>query len=97
MPKPEYSSKWWLRALSKNMAIVDGDSGYNRRHGKEHLKGEIYPIGALVDFMLQNDVKLESIGNKTIQGVFIGYHVRAGGLWSGDYFVAEYAPFMKDQ
>jgi hypothetical protein len=31
-----------------------------------------------------------------MQGVFIGYHTHAGGLWSGDYIVAEYAPFMKD-
>ena len=30
-----------------------------------------------------------------MQGVFIGYHTHAGGLWSGDYLVADYAPFEK--
>ncbi len=29
-------------------------------------------------------------------GVFVGYHTHAGGIWSGDYLVADYAPFKKD-
>ena len=36
------------------------------------------------------------MGAKTIPGVFIGYHVHAGGLWSGDYLVADLAPFRQD-
>ncbi len=28
--------------------------------------------------------------------MFLGYHVHAGGFWSGDYIVADYAPFKKD-
>ncbi len=74
---PEQES---IFCLSKNTAIVDGDSSYNRRHGKGHFKGESYPFEALVDFMPQSDVELESVGNNTIQGVFIGYRVNAGGL-----------------
>ncbi len=46
--------------------------------------------------MPHSDMKLEPTGNRTIQGVFIGYHVHAGGLWSGDYIVADYAPLKKD-
>ena len=45
--------------------------------------------------MPQNDTKVESMGAKTIPGVFIGYHIHAGGLWSGDYYVAALAPFRK--
>jgi hypothetical protein len=63
---------------------VDGDSSYNRRHGNGHFKGESYIFGALVDCMPQTDMKLESIGNKKIQGVFIGY------------IVADNAPFKKN-
>ncbi len=36
------------------------------------------------------------MGSKTIRGVLIGYHVPAGGLWSGDYLVADLAPFRLD-
>jgi hypothetical protein len=78
------------------ISIVDGDSSYNRRHKTGHFKGEPFPFGALVDFMPQNDTRMESMGAKTIVGVFIGYHVHAGGLWSGDYLVADLAPFRQD-
>ena len=40
--------------FSTNIAIIDGDSSYNRR-----------------------------------LGVFIGYHIQHGGLWKGDYLVAD--------
>ncbi len=45
--------------------------------------------------MPQSEMKLEYIGSKTIQVVFIGYHVHAGGLWSGDYVVADYSPIQE--
>ena len=38
--------------------------------------------------MPQPDTKLDSMGGN-------GYHTHAGGLWSGDYLVADYAPFKK--
>ena len=61
---------------------------------KDIFKGESYPFGALVDFMPQNDMKLEPMANKTIQGVFIGDHAPCWRvLRSGDYIVADYAPF----
>ena len=46
--------------------------------------------------MPQPDVRVESMGAKTLQGVFIGYHIHPGGVWSGDYLVAEFAPFRKN-
>ena len=49
-----------------------------------------------MDFMPQPDYKVVSQGAKTIPGVFIGYHIHAGGLWSGDYLVADLAPFRQD-
>ena len=79
-----------------NIALVDGDSAYNKRHKTGHFKGFQFPFGALVDFMPQPDTRVESIGAKTIQGVFVGYHIHPGGLWSGDYLVADLAPFRID-
>ena len=45
--------------------------------------------------MTRNDVKLESIGIKTILEHVLCYHVHAGGLWSGDYIVADVTPYKK--
>ncbi len=96
-----YSTKWWLDAgvhfcFSKSVALVDGDSSYNRGHGKGHFKGERILVGAFIDFMPQPDTKLDAMGGRSMPGAFIGYHTHAGGIWSGDYLVADYAPFKKD-
>ena len=69
--------------------MIDGDSCYNRRRRKGHFKGLNIPFGALVDFMPHSDIKIESFGGKTIQGIFLGYHIQPGGLWDGDYIVAD--------
>ncbi len=47
--------------------------------------------------MPQPDTKLDSMGGKqlTMPGIFVGYHTHAGGLWSGDCLVADYAPCKK--
>ena len=84
-----YSTKWWPDAgehfcFSRNVALVDGDSSYTRRHGRCHFKGERIPSGAFVDFMPQPDTKLDAIGGRTMPGVFVGCHTHAGGIWSGD-------------
>ena len=48
--------------FSTSIAIVDGDSCYNRRHEAGHFTGQKIPFGAYVDFMPQNDTKVESMG-----------------------------------
>ena len=74
--------------ISSNVAIIDGDSAYNKRHKQGRFKGQSFPFGALVDFAPQPDTKIEAMGAKTLPGIFMGYHVHPGGLWSGDYLVA---------
>ncbi len=64
---------------------MDGDSSYNRRHGRGRFKGERIPFGAFVDFMPQPDTKLDAMGGRAMPGVFVGCHTHAGGIWSGDY------------
>ncbi len=89
------AQSWGALLLPRNTDIVDGDSIYNRRHGQGYFNDGSFPCGTLVDFMPKNDMKLEPIGSKAIQGVFLGYRVHAGGLWSGDYIVADYTPLKK--
>jgi hypothetical protein len=31
---------------------------------------------------------------KKVTGLFLGWFVQPGGIWSGDYIVVEYAPFQ---
>ena len=67
-----YNPKWWPEAgehsrFAKIIAIVNGDSSYNRRRKTGHFKGESHPFVALVDFMPKNDMKLESMGTKQFQ------------------------------
>ncbi len=94
-------SKFWPYAgehfcFANNIAIVNGDSAWNKRHKKGRFKGMQIPYGALVDFMSQPDVKVASMGPKTIPGIFIGYHVNPGWEWSGDYLVAGLDYFRSD-
>ena len=47
-----YSTRWWLVAgehfcSSKNFALVDGDSSYDRRHGEGRFKGERMLFGGV--------------------------------------------------
>ncbi len=75
--------------------MIDGDSCYHVRHGKGHFKGLLIPVGALVEFMPQDDIATNSFGSKTIEGIILGYHVQSGGFRNGDYIVADYEPFKK--
>ena len=79
-----YSTTWWPDAsehfcFSKNAALVDGGSSYNRRHGRCHFKGERIPFGAFVDFMPQPYTKLDAMGGGTMPGVFVGCHTPRWG------------------
>ena len=60
------------------------------------FKGQQFPVSALVNFMPKPDVRVESMGPKTLPGVFVGYHVNPGGEWSGDYLVADLEYFRKN-
>ena len=51
-------------------------------------------MGALIDFMPQPEAKIDTWPSKTIKGCFVRHHVHSGGVWSGDYLVAEYVASM---
>ena len=55
------------------------------------FKGKLIPFGALVDFVPQKDVrdKQPKFDPDTVPGVFLGYILRPGGAWKGDFRVAD--------
>ena len=95
---PRRFGRWreTIFCISSNVAIIDGDSAYNKRHKQGRFKGQSFPFGALFDFAPQPDTKIEAMGAKTLPGIFMGYHIHPGGLWSGDYLVAELQPFRRN-
>ena len=40
--------------------------------------------------------KQDRLEGRRSWGIFLGYHVQSGGLWNGDYIVADYEPFKND-
>ena len=65
-----------------------------RRH-KVPFNGQRVPFGALVDFMPIPDKQKEraKLDTKTMLGLFVGYFTQPGGIFQGDYLVAELEPF----
>ena len=39
---------------------------------------------------------MDRLGTQTLEGVFVGYHLQPGEIWSGDYLVAELDPFKEN-
>lgn len=63
-----------------------------KRHG-EHSRGQKIPFGSIRDYRHvpspQNDSDADKMGPKGQPGIFLGYHLNPGGIWSGDYYVAD--------
>ena len=60
---------------SMNIAVVDGDSAYNKGHGVE-FDGFSIPYGCLADFRPPNMKKAAKFGATPMPGIFIGYTTR---------------------
>ena len=67
-----------------------GTTPYYKRFGK-HFKGHCIPFGAEVGYLqFDRDGKAtrdHPMHSKIHKGLFLGYDVKPGGHWSGDYFV----------
>ena len=64
----------------------DGQTAYKARYG-EDFDGPIIPFGCAVTYKPSSKKDIErmaKMGHKTCEGLFMGYHQRAGGGWSGD-------------
>ena len=71
-----------------NVAVIDGDSACNKRHGVE-FDGLSIPYGCLVDFWPPNVVlkKAAKFGTTSMPGIFLGYTQHVGGKLAHDYLV----------
>ncbi len=92
---------FWPQAMEyfcrvRNFVMRDGDSAYNKRHVKGHLPRKRLPFGSLVDFMPvpQKMVDNMPFTPKMTAGIFAGWHMHAGGKWSGDYYIYPLADFV---
>ena len=81
--------------FSQNIDVVGGDSNWNRRHGLGQFDGPSIPFGCLVDFKpMKEDSKLLPKGSPgAVPGVFLGYKLNPGGVWQGEYRVADLTEF----
>ena len=82
---------------SMNIAVIDGCSAYNKRHGVE-FDGVSKPYGCLVDFRPPKVVlkKAAKFGATSTPGVFIGYTQHVGGKWAHDYLACPLEDFQID-
>ena len=71
------------------------DSSWNLRFKKGQFKGPIIPFGALVDFIqIPSLTQAQSkFSPRAIPGVFMSYFLRPGGIWRGEYCVADLKEF----
>ena len=76
----------------RNVSCVQfyGSTPYFRRFG-EAFKGHKVPFGAEIGFMKFDSsvraIRDHPLYHKVHKGLFIGYDLRPGGQWSGDYYV----------
>jgi len=77
-----------------NVTMVDGDSPWNRRHGKGRFTGPLFPFGCIVDYLPKPEaVKgLPKFDTRASPGILVGYYLQPGGQWKGEFQV-----FPKDK
>ena len=86
---------WWPEASEcycflHNVAdtLRDEKTPHELRHGHNFLGMKI-PFGSLISFKPSGPSakKIPKFAPRTVEGLFMGYHLHAGGKWSGDYYV----------
>ena len=71
--------------------LADGKSPRERRYG-EPFKGPIILFGAMVEYhpISTRDLsRIHQFGKKVLPGIFLGYELIAGGIWKGDFLIAD--------
>ena len=97
--------RWWAEAAKcfcflRNACDPATDKStitpYQLRHLAE-FKGKIIPFGALIHYTPSSERELALLGkftSRTLQGIFLWYHLNSGGRWSGDYLVVDAAAYQ---
>ena len=81
-----YAIEHFSTSYNISCRLKDGNSPWNLRHAKQ-FKGLLIPFGAIVDFQqIPERVRAQSkFAPMSIPGIFLGYHLRPGGEWKGEY------------
>jgi hypothetical protein len=82
-----YAVRHWC--FMDNVAVTNGDSPWNLRHGKGQYAGPLIPFGCLVDYLPKPEqVKLlPKFEPRGQQGIFMGYYLQPGGQWKHELLV----------
>jgi hypothetical protein len=91
---------WWPFAMrfwcfAKNIAMINGDSAWNKRHGKGHFTGPRWPFGCRVSFM-PTPSKLKELPKgspRMLTGLLVGYNLQPGGEWKGEFAIVPLTAF----
>lgn len=71
------------------------NGAFAKRHGEDPTWLRI-PFGAMVDFMPTPNQRPPAFDPRCKPWLCLGYHIHAGGKWSGDYFVADWEALRKN-
>ena len=92
--------RWWCSAgrhfcMASNIAVINDNSSWQRRHGNGAFSGLRILFGCLIDFKPSptKGKATPKFAPKAVPGIFLGYHLLPGGRWRGDYEVAELSGF----
>ena len=89
---------WWSEAMScfcyvHNLldAGPENKTAFRRRFGEE-FSGPHFAFGCSIRYKpsspkVQN--QMHPFGSQTLPGIFMGYHLKPGGVWSADIFVVD--------
>ena len=91
-------NEWWAASMEcccylRNIQdfLSDGKTPYERRFGIP-FDGPVIPFGAMVEYhpiSAKDQSGLHQCGAKVLPGIFLGYVLYAGGIWTGDILVAD--------
>jgi hypothetical protein len=89
---------WWNQAMDyycfvRNIVDIlgDGKTSYERRFGKP-FQGPFIPLGAAIRYLpsyKKDKDRTHQLGEKTLDGIFMGYSQISGGGWNGDLLIID--------
>lgn len=95
LPHPFWCDAAQAFCALRNFAdCIEGKkTSYYLRHG-QFLRGFLAPFGASIEYKPGSRKEKDSIKKlspRTKKGIFAGYHLHSGGIWSGVYLVYDEA------
>ena len=82
-----FAVRFWC--FMSNVRVVDGESAWNKRHGKGHFGKPLIPFGARVNFLPRPDTvrAMPKFEPRSQPGILVGYRLHRGAIWAKDYLV----------